>query len=353
MRHHPSSARSRSFRYVAGFAFAAVLAVSGAAAKADEKIRILCPTWVGFAPVLVAKDLGYFKEAGIEVELRFEDDRTNVLAAMAKGEIEVDMRTVGEHQGRPRDETTPGIIIGTIDKSLGGDGVIADGSDRQASRSQGKDRRRRAEHSGPAAPAAGVEEGRADTQGPEGQGDRHRRHGRCLRRSVGRGRRVLRAVPVAGREEPSRPQASHSCLVQDLPGHHHRHHHRAPGRPQGKSREVREIPGRHLQGRRLLRQGAGEVHQAGGAALQALRGRGEGARSPARSSSPPLPMPRPISESLALPASSMGSSIPSWGSISRTAPPTRSLRLLSRSTAPSSRSSRNGQSGCQNPAFLQ
>ena len=39
------------------------------------------------------------------------------------------MRTVGEHQGRPRDETTPGIIIGIIDESLGGDGVIADGSD--------------------------------------------------------------------------------------------------------------------------------------------------------------------------------------------------------------------------------
>ena len=45
---------------------------------------------------------------------------------MARGDIEVDMRTVGEHQGRPRDENTPGIIIGTIDESLGGDGVIAD-----------------------------------------------------------------------------------------------------------------------------------------------------------------------------------------------------------------------------------
>src|SRR5262249_30793385 len=50
----------------------------------------------------------------------------NVLAAMTRGDIEVDMRTVGEHQGKPRDENTPGIIIGTIDESLGGDGVIAD-----------------------------------------------------------------------------------------------------------------------------------------------------------------------------------------------------------------------------------
>ena len=36
------------------------------------------------------------------------------MAAMQRGDIDVDMRTVGEHQGRPRDETTPGIIIGTM-----------------------------------------------------------------------------------------------------------------------------------------------------------------------------------------------------------------------------------------------
>jgi NitT/TauT family transport system substrate-binding protein len=97
-----------------------------ATAQADENIRILSPTWPGFAPVLVANDLGYFKEEGITIDMKFEDDRSNVMAAYARGDIEVDMRTVGEHQGRPRDADTPGIIIGTIDESLGGDGVIVD-----------------------------------------------------------------------------------------------------------------------------------------------------------------------------------------------------------------------------------
>lgn len=96
--------------------------------SAAEKIRVLAPTWVGFAPALVAGKLGYYAEDGIEVEFKFEDDRSNVLAAMARGDIEADMRTVGEHQGRPRDASTPGVIIGTIDLSVGGDGVIADGS---------------------------------------------------------------------------------------------------------------------------------------------------------------------------------------------------------------------------------
>lgn len=98
-----------------------------APAQAEDVIRALAPTWVGFAPALVASDLGYFEEEGLTVDFRFEDDRTNVLAAMEAGDIEVDMRTVGEHQGRPRVDATPGTIIGTIDLSEGGDGVLVAG----------------------------------------------------------------------------------------------------------------------------------------------------------------------------------------------------------------------------------
>lgn len=99
-----------------------------AQAQAQERIRVLAPTWVGFAPALVAGDLGYYEAEGLEVDFRFEDDRANVLAAMERGDIDADMRTVGEHQGAPRTDDTPGIIIGTIDLSLGGDGVVVDGS---------------------------------------------------------------------------------------------------------------------------------------------------------------------------------------------------------------------------------
>ena len=97
-------------------------------AMAQDTIRVLAPTWVGFAPALVASDLGYFEEQGLTVEFSFEDDRANVMAAMERGDIDVDMRTVGEHQGAPRTDSTPGTIIGTIDQSVGGDGVVADGS---------------------------------------------------------------------------------------------------------------------------------------------------------------------------------------------------------------------------------
>ena len=99
------------------------LTVGSAARAADasnDTIRILCPTWSGYAPIFVADDLGYFKQLGIKVELKFDDDRSDVLAAMARKDIEMQLRTVGEYQGRPRDPSTPGVIIGTIDESLVG-----------------------------------------------------------------------------------------------------------------------------------------------------------------------------------------------------------------------------------------
>ena len=111
---------------VLSLGFVLGLAVAPLQASAADKIRILFPTWSGYAPVFVANDLGYFKNLGIEVEMKFEDERANVMAAMERGDIEMDMRTVGEYQGRPRSATTPGVIIGTIDESLGGDGVVAD-----------------------------------------------------------------------------------------------------------------------------------------------------------------------------------------------------------------------------------
>nr|HML30793.1 ABC transporter substrate-binding protein [Hyphomicrobium sp.] len=70
------------FRRFAGVGLAVALwasvSVAAATAHADEKIRILCPTWSGYAPVFVAQELGYFKKLGIDVDIKFEDERANV-----------------------------------------------------------------------------------------------------------------------------------------------------------------------------------------------------------------------------------------------------------------------------------
>jgi NitT/TauT family transport system substrate-binding protein len=120
----------------------AALAISAAGfagpAAADDTISCAYPFWPGFAPVHLANELGYFAEEGLTVNETFDDDRSNVLPALERGDIQCDMRTVGEHQGRPRTPETQGTIIGTIDISLGGDGVVADGSIKTAADLKGK-----------------------------------------------------------------------------------------------------------------------------------------------------------------------------------------------------------------------
>ncbi|HLB07294.1 MAG TPA: ABC transporter substrate-binding protein [Alphaproteobacteria bacterium] len=76
----------------------------------------------------LADDLGYFKEEGVEVEYIFDDDLQVQLAAMDAGHINCNSRTIGEYQSRPRTADTMGIIVAAEDLSLGGDGVVVDGS---------------------------------------------------------------------------------------------------------------------------------------------------------------------------------------------------------------------------------
>ena len=108
----------------------AVPFVSDARAAVGEADKITCmyPVWVGFGPVHLANELGYFKDEGITVEEILDDDMPNAMAAMERGDIDCYLRTVGEYQGLGRRKDTQGIIIGTIDLSTGGDGWAADQS---------------------------------------------------------------------------------------------------------------------------------------------------------------------------------------------------------------------------------
>jgi NitT/TauT family transport system substrate-binding protein len=109
-----------------------------AANAADTPVHVICNNWSGFAPVFVASDLGYFKTLGLKVTVQVDDEQSDALAGIERGDIDVDMRTVDDYQRRPRSPPTPGVMIGTIDESDGGDGVVADGTIKSVSDLKGK-----------------------------------------------------------------------------------------------------------------------------------------------------------------------------------------------------------------------
>jgi NitT/TauT family transport system substrate-binding protein len=117
-----------AFIALASAFLAGPLASRPAEAAGPDHLDCAYPFWVGFAPVHLANVLGYFKDEGITVKEIIDDDISNAYAAMERGDIDCYLRSVGEYQGRPRKPETQGIIIGTIDESNGGDGVVADGS---------------------------------------------------------------------------------------------------------------------------------------------------------------------------------------------------------------------------------
>ena len=98
---------------------------TAAPVKAEDTINCVFPFWFGFAPVFVADKKGYFAEEELTVTWAFDNDRANVLPALETGAIDCTMRTIGESMARPRTPETSGTIIGTIDISIGADGVVA------------------------------------------------------------------------------------------------------------------------------------------------------------------------------------------------------------------------------------
>ncbi|MEM6662061.1 MAG: ABC transporter substrate-binding protein [Pseudomonadota bacterium] len=94
-------------------------------ARAEDTINCVFPFWFGFAPVFVAQKEGYFEAEGLTVNTAFDNDRANVLPGLETGDIDCTMRTIGESMARPRTPETTGTIIGTIDISVGADGVVS------------------------------------------------------------------------------------------------------------------------------------------------------------------------------------------------------------------------------------
>ncbi len=112
-------------RLIAVILFGVVLGHSGTAAAVEtDKLTCFFTFWPGQGAYLLAQDLGYFEEEGVEIELIHEDDIQIQTEAMESGQVNCNARTIGEYQSRPRNSGTKGIVIAAMDVSLGGDGVI-------------------------------------------------------------------------------------------------------------------------------------------------------------------------------------------------------------------------------------
>lgn len=87
-------------------------------------MKIAFCTWAGYAPLFIAKDQGYFEEAGIDAEIVIIEDESTYGAAFVSNSIQalgqvLDRDIIQYNAGAPEQ------YVCTMDASTGGDGLVA------------------------------------------------------------------------------------------------------------------------------------------------------------------------------------------------------------------------------------
>lgn len=105
-----------------GATAAVVLAITAIPASAGT-MRLGMTTWVGYGPMFLARDKGFFKENGLDIELRIIEDAAIYMAAIAAGELDGNASTLDEIM-KYRSSEFCFKAVAALDDSHGGDGVL-------------------------------------------------------------------------------------------------------------------------------------------------------------------------------------------------------------------------------------
>jgi NitT/TauT family transport system substrate-binding protein len=112
---------SKTLGLIAGLA---VLALAGVApALADDTITIAHSTWVGYGPLYIARDKGFFKENGVDVDLVVMEDPKERFPTLMADRIQMIASTVDTallYMKQPDDYK----YVLAVDDSDGGDGIV-------------------------------------------------------------------------------------------------------------------------------------------------------------------------------------------------------------------------------------
>lgn len=112
---------------LASLAGALAVAATAATSASADPLRLGMTTWVGYGPLFLARDMGFFKEYGVEVELQIIEDAAIYMAAVASGQLDGNASTLDEIMKYRSPEFCFKAIV-ALDDSHGGDGVlVADG----------------------------------------------------------------------------------------------------------------------------------------------------------------------------------------------------------------------------------
>ena len=124
-------------RILAAFMATIFLTLGAAPAWSAVQLKVAHATWVGYGPLYIAKEKGFFAEQGLDVHLLIIEDESQYAAAMASGNIDglgnvLDREIIHFAKGSPE------TVLFAMDESSGGDGIVASADIRTLADLKGK-----------------------------------------------------------------------------------------------------------------------------------------------------------------------------------------------------------------------
>ena len=92
-------------------------------AFAAEDVTMAFCTWTGYAPMFIAKEQGYFDEAGINMDIQIIEDESTYAALMVQGSVQF-LATAQDPNIKMFSNGTPIRYVLAMDASCGADGLV-------------------------------------------------------------------------------------------------------------------------------------------------------------------------------------------------------------------------------------
>jgi NitT/TauT family transport system substrate-binding protein len=90
---------------------------------AGAPVQIATVTWVGFGPLYIAQDRGFFKDEGLAVNIQKIEDLGALRASLASGKVDIIVQTI-DSWAVAAAQNLPAVCILKTDESFGGDGLV-------------------------------------------------------------------------------------------------------------------------------------------------------------------------------------------------------------------------------------
>jgi NitT/TauT family transport system substrate-binding protein len=110
---------------LAGMLGALVLTAGASHVAQAEPLRVAHTVWVGFGPLFIAKEKGFFDREGVEVELIRIEEHTTQYAGLFSGQIDAAAAAFQDAPVFSDPNEPPLVCVLMLDESRGADGVLA------------------------------------------------------------------------------------------------------------------------------------------------------------------------------------------------------------------------------------